>query len=75
MNFLWKKSARRFGTATLKKRGGDDALDEIGLVGAGGVDRRGGLGSRLLRARGSIVGAAEKASQNAHGQLQFRLVS
>lgn len=43
-------------------------LDKVGLVGAGGVDGR-GLGSLLAGAAEREVGAAEKGTENAHGEL------
>lgn len=47
-----------------------NALDEVGLVRAGSVDR-GSSNSirRLLGAGSSIVGTAEEGSQPAHGKL------
>jgi len=51
------------------------ALDEVGLVGARGVDRRGDLVScSLLGTRHGVVGAAEEGSEPAHGNLR-RFVS
>ena len=48
-----------------------NALDEVGLVRAGSVDR-GSSDSRgrLLGAGSSIVGTAEEGSQPAHGKLR-----
>lgn len=45
-------------------------LDEVGLVGAGGVDRRGsGAGCRGLGARCDVVDAASKGGEPAHGKV------
>lgn len=53
---------------------GNDALDEVGLVGAGCVD--GGSGSGLgLAAAGAVESAAEEGREDAHGQLRGRKVS
>lgn len=47
-----------------------NALDEVGLVRAGSVDRGSGNSiRRLLGAGSSIVGTAEEGSQPAHGKL------
>jgi hypothetical protein len=46
------------------------ALDEVGLIGTGGIDGRSVVGSsRLLGAGGSSVNTAEDGGQNTHGEL------
>lgn len=56
--------------------GGNNALDEVGLVGARRINRGRGLGgSRLLGARQGVVGAAKESGQPAHGNLQRLAVS
>ena len=52
----------------------DGALDEIGLVGAGGIDRRSCAGGGFLGTRDGIVGATEKGAEDSHGELQGRSV-
>ena len=49
------------------------ALDEVGLVGAGGIDRRRGIGSGLLGAGHGVVNSAEESGQPAHGKLHLEL--
>lgn len=49
---------------------GNIALDEIGLVGAGSVDRGGnGAGCRGLGARGEVGDTTEEGTQPANGEL------
>lgn len=43
-------------------------LNEVGLVGARSVDRR-NLGSLLVPAAESEVGAAKQSTEDAHGEL------
>lgn len=52
------------------------ALDEVGLVRAGGIDRRGvvGRGGRL-GPRDSDVDTTKEGTEDAHGELQSSVVS
>lgn len=66
-----KRLANSCSAVALGRSSGVCALDEVGLIGAGSVDRGGVVGAGLLlrTTAGEGVNAATEASKASHGEL------